>query len=72
MARCYVKSHPNYKYYGAKGVTVSERCHNFDNFINDIDNTIPNGPLLYNSDYQLDKDKKVGCSILLKIAVLYP
>lgn len=57
MARCYVKSHPNYKYYGAKGVTVSERWHSFDNFIYDIDNTMPNGPLLYNADYQLDKDK---------------
>lgn len=60
MARCYIKSHPNYKYYGAKGVTVSERWHSFDNFIYDIDNTMPNGPLLYNSDYQLDKDKNGG------------
>ncbi|KXY07464.1 hypothetical protein AT271_06530 [Bacillus cereus] len=57
MARCYVKSHPNYKYYGAKGVIVSKRWHSFDNFIYDIDNTMPNGPLLYNADYQLDKDK---------------
>ncbi|MDA1570485.1 NUMOD1 domain-containing DNA-binding protein [Bacillus cereus] len=60
MARCYVKSHPNYKYYGAKGVTVSERWHSFNNFIYDIDNFMPNGHLLYNSNYQLDKDKKGG------------
>ncbi len=72
MARCYVKSHPNYKYYGAKGVIVSERWHSSDNFIYDIDNNMPNGHLLYSSDYQLDKDKKVGCYIHLKIAVLYP
>lgn len=71
MARCYVKNHPNYKYYGAKGVTVSERWHSFDNFIYDIDNIMPNGHLLYSSDYQLDKDKKGGilyslenCSII--------
>ncbi|MDO8160439.1 hypothetical protein FKQ51_24605 [Bacillus toyonensis] len=58
MARCYVKSHPNYKYYGAKGVTVAERWHSFNNFTYDIDNIMPNGHLLYSSDYQLDKDKK--------------
>ncbi|QBJ67096.1 hypothetical protein C3496_12260 [Bacillus anthracis] len=58
MARCYVKSHPNYKYYGAKGVTVSKRWHSFDNFIYDINNIMPDGHLLYSSDYQLDKDKK--------------
>ncbi|MFJ8415018.1 NUMOD1 domain-containing DNA-binding protein [Bacillus paramycoides] len=71
MARCYIKSHPNYKFYGAKGVKVSERWHNFDNFIYDINNIMPNGHLLYSPDYQLDKDKKGGmlyslesCSII--------
>ncbi|MCU5539053.1 MULTISPECIES: NUMOD1 domain-containing DNA-binding protein [Bacillus] len=39
-------------------MTVSEQWHSFDNFIYDIDNIMPNGHLLYNSDYQLDKDKK--------------
>ncbi|WP_179863041.1 hypothetical protein [Bacillus thuringiensis] len=71
MARCYVKIHPNNKYYGAKGVTVSERWHSFNNFIYNINNIIPNGHLLYSPDYQLDKDKKGGllyslesCSII--------
>ncbi|MED1565348.1 NUMOD1 domain-containing DNA-binding protein [Bacillus paramycoides] len=58
--RCYCKTSGNYKYYGAKGVTVAERWHNFDNFVYDIDNYIPNGHLLYNRDYQLDKDKHGG------------
>ncbi|WP_242321379.1 hypothetical protein [Bacillus cereus group sp. BfR-BA-01312] len=47
MARCYVKSYPNYKYYGAKKVTVSEQWHSFNNFIYDVDNFMPNGHLLY-------------------------
>ncbi|MEH7753643.1 hypothetical protein V7457_21320 [Bacillus toyonensis] len=68
MARCYIKSHPNYKFYGAKGVTVSERWHSFDNFIFDINNIMPNGHLLYSSDYQLDKDILLysleSCSII--------
>ena len=71
MARCYIKNHPNYKFYGAKGVKVSERWRSFDNFIYDIDNIMPNGHLLYSPDYQLDKDKKVECCIPSKIAVLY-
>lgn len=58
--RCYCKTNGNYKYYGAKGVTVAERWHNFDNFVYDIDNYILNGHLLYNRDYRLDKDKRGG------------
>lgn len=55
--RCYCKTNRNYKYYGGRGVIVDERWHDFDNFVYDIDNQIPNGHLLYNRDYQLDKDK---------------
>jgi hypothetical protein len=58
MARCYVKSNSHYKYYGAKGVTVVGRWHNFKNFIEDIDNHLENGHLLYINKYQLDKDLK--------------
>ncbi|UDV85121.1 hypothetical protein [Bacillus cereus] len=71
MARCYIKSHPNYKFYGAKGFTVSERWHSFGNFIYDIDNNMPNGHLLYSSDYQLDKDKKGGMLYSLENCRLY-
>ncbi len=58
MARCYVKSNSHYKYYGAKGVTVDGRWHNFKNFIEDIDHHLENGHLLYSNKYQLDKDLK--------------
>ncbi|MEH7783628.1 hypothetical protein V7332_09220 [Bacillus thuringiensis] len=60
MKRCHLEKHPNYKYYGGKGVTVTERWHDFENFIDDIDNKMLNGHLLYSSDYQLDKDLKGG------------
>ncbi|WP_257130365.1 NUMOD1 domain-containing DNA-binding protein [Bacillus toyonensis] len=58
--RCYSKTNGNYKYYGAKGVTVAKRWHDFDNFVYDIDNRMLNGHLLYSSDYQLDKDLNGG------------
>ncbi|EMX0192432.1 hypothetical protein AAFX88_003438 [Bacillus cereus] len=58
--RCHCKTNGNYKYYGAKGVTVAKRWYNFDNFVYDIDNHMPNGHLLYSHDYQLDKDKHGG------------
>ncbi|MEH7668033.1 hypothetical protein V7419_14945 [Bacillus sp. JJ689] len=58
--RCYCKTNENYKYYDAKGVTVDERWHDFDNILYDIDNRMSNGHLLYNRDYQLDKDKHGG------------
>ncbi|PGX99820.1 hypothetical protein COE39_02820 [Bacillus thuringiensis] len=71
--RCYCKTNGNYKYYGAKGVTVDERWHDFDNFVYDIDNRMLNGHLLYNPDYHLDKDLKCGkiyslenCVVLLQ------
>ncbi len=58
--RCYCKTNGNYKYYGAKGVTVNKPWHDFDNFVYDIDNRMLNGHLLYSSDYHLDKDLKGG------------
>ncbi|KQU22152.1 hypothetical protein ASG65_20770 [Bacillus sp. Leaf13] len=65
-ARCYVKSNSSYKYYGAKGITVAERWHDFWSFVYDIDNHMPDGHLLYDSDYQLDKDRKGGKIYSLK------
>lgn len=38
MARCYNKEHKSYKTYGAQGVTVCERWHNYSNFYKDYDN----------------------------------
>ena len=60
MARCYVKSDNRYKYYGAKGITVCDRWYEFWNFVDDIDNHMKNGHLLYQKGYQLDKDKNGG------------
>ncbi|WP_257152853.1 hypothetical protein [Bacillus toyonensis] len=60
MRRCHVEHHPNYKYYGGKGVTVDERWHDFDKFVYDIDNHMLNGHLLYQKGYHLDKDIKGG------------
>lgn len=56
MKRCYNPKNSNYKYYGAKGVKVDERWHDFWNFVEDIDNKMPNNFLLYSKEYQLDKD----------------
>ncbi|WHX92028.1 hypothetical protein [Peribacillus simplex] len=60
MYRCYKKYHSHYKYYGACGVTVDERWHDFLNFIEDVDNHLLNGNLLYEKGYDLDKDIKGG------------
>lgn len=60
IRRCHVKHHPNYKYYGGKGVTVDEHWHDFWNFVYDIDNHMLNGHLLYQKGYHLDKDIKGG------------
>lgn len=60
MDRCYRPNHVHYKFYGGKGVTVCERWHNFWNFVEDIDNHMENGHLLYQKEYQLDKDKNGG------------
>ena len=60
MYRCYKPYHKHYKFYGAKGVIVSERWHDFWNFVYDIDNYINNGHVLYKGEYHLDKDIKGG------------
>lgn len=36
MARCYNKKDPGYKNYGARGITVSEEWHEFENFFEDM------------------------------------
>ena len=60
MDRCYDTNRSNYKYYGARNVTVCNRWHDFWNFVDDIDNHMENGHLLYEKGYQLDKDINGG------------
>ncbi len=56
MYRCYKPYHSHYKYYGAKGVVVDARWHNFKLFVEDIYDRMPNGHLLESKGYVLDKD----------------
>ncbi|MED3552534.1 hypothetical protein [Cytobacillus praedii] len=70
IARCYYKSHTHYKYYGAKGVTVDDRWHEFWNFVEDVDNHLENGHLLYETGYHLDKDVKGGKIYSLETCVV--
>jgi hypothetical protein len=70
MARCYVKSDNRYKFYGAKGVTVAECWHEFWNFVEDIDNHMSKGHLLYRKEYQLDKDLNGGMIYSLENCVV--
>lgn len=60
MRRCYKTYDAHYRSYGGKGITVDERWHSFWNFVHDIDNVMLNGHLLYQKEYQLDKDIKGG------------
>lgn len=62
LGRCYNPNSTSYSTYGAKGVTVDERWHNLDNFIEDIDKI---DGFDYNkfikAEIQLDKDfKQIG------------
>ena len=53
FTRCYNKKNATYKYYGAKGITVSDHWKSFDNFFNDMGER-PTG-------YQIDRiDPKKG------------
>ena len=52
MQRCYRPAEPTYLHYGARGIVVCERWHNFVNFLTDMGAT-PNG-------MQLDRIDKSG------------
>ncbi|WLR53779.1 NUMOD1 domain-containing DNA-binding protein [Mesobacillus subterraneus] len=61
MERCYKPNYATYKYYGGRDIIVHERWHNFWNFVEDVDNHLLNGHLLYKGrEWQLDKDSKGG------------
>ena len=59
MQRCYYIKNSSYKNYGEKGITVNERWHKFENFIEDIDKVEGfNLEKIMNSELELDKDIK--------------
>ncbi|MFY0762134.1 hypothetical protein AB1K32_25370 [Metabacillus dongyingensis] len=60
MDRCYRSKNKNYRFYGAKGIKVSDTWHHFWNFVYDVDNHLIDGHLLYEKGWQLDKDIKGG------------
>lgn len=55
--RCYNTNNPNYKYYGAKGVTVSPVWHSFEMFVKTL-SMVPLSMMFREneSSYHLDKD----------------
>ena len=58
--RCYKTTCSCYKNYGLKGITVCERWHTLDNFIEDIDKIDGfDFKLFVNGYLSLDKDSKV-------------
>jgi thymidylate synthase len=57
MKRCYSEGSRSYPGYGAKGVHISERWHNFENFYKDAQK-LPGWPskLARPNEYEIDKD----------------
>lgn len=43
LVRCYVPNHPNYKYYGKRGITVCDDWLNIESFIKDMMPTFRKG-----------------------------
>lgn len=59
MARCYNPKNPYYKNYGGKGITVCERWHKFENFLEDFDKIKGfTEEIFQRKDVFLDKDGK--------------
>lgn len=59
ISRCYDKAYRDYKFYGARGVFVSKRWHNFSNFYEDIKSLEGYDEELFNKNkIHLDKDYK--------------
>lgn len=56
LSRCYSPKNPNYKYYGAKGITVSPIWHSFEMFKKTL-TTVPNYAFWKGNKGQFDLDK---------------
>lgn len=57
MGRCYNTKNPVYAFYGAAGVKVCERWHDYDNYVVDLKAMLGfNCFFLYPNSYHLDKD----------------
>lgn len=57
IRRCYDKTYNKYQYYGGRGVTVCDRWHRLDNFIEDITNLPGYDPDKFEkNELEMDKD----------------
>ncbi len=57
IRRCYDPNYSKYKWYGGRGVTVCERWHRFDLFLEDVCNLPGFDPNKFeNNEIELDKD----------------
>jgi len=56
ILRCYDKNSCMYKFYGALGITVCERWHCFEYFLDDLPTLYGYDKYLEDNTYQLDKD----------------
>jgi len=60
MRRCYLHKDKDYKSYGAKGIKVDEKWHNFQNYAGDVVNLSEyNENRIKNNELELDKDIKI-------------
>lgn len=56
IARCYNPNHPQFRFYGAKGVTVSPVWHSFEMFVETLPLVIGYHEWVNGTDMHLDKD----------------
>lgn len=56
LARCYNEEHPQYRFYGASGVTVSPVWHSFEKFLETLPLVLGYHEWRRGGDLQLDKD----------------
>ena len=72
IGRCYNPKFDNYKFYGAKGVRVSDELLNFKNYV-DIVSQLPNYNEFLNNpnEWQIDKDKRTTVNVLYIVRIQF-
>lgn len=64
MKRCYNKKNHNYKWYGAKGVTVCKEWHSYENFKKWYDENYIEGHHIDKDNSGLNEYSPYGCSFV--------